>query len=196
MEALFWSIILLLAGIGFIGLEVFVPSGGVLGVLAALAVIGSLVIAFAMGGVTIGLIMLVTTVVVIPLVIAAVIRWWPYTPIGRMVVLHAPESEDEVLPDTAEYRTLKSLVGHRGVAKSKMLPSGAVEIDGDAYDAVSEGMAIEPGQPIRVTTVRANRIVVTLDAGGPMDSTESPDVLAQPAESLGIDSLEDPPASM
>jgi len=194
MDALFWSFILLLAGIGLIGLEIFIPSGGVLGVLAALAVVGSIVVAFVMGGVQTGLIMLVTTVVVIPLVIAAVIRWWPYTPIGRMVVLHGPESEDEVLPDTAEYRTLKSLIGRRGVAKTKMLLAGAVQIDGETYDAVSEGMAIEPGQPIRVTAIRTNRIVVTLDAEGPLASTESPDVLSQPAESLGIESLEDPPA--
>ncbi len=194
MDALFWSIILLVAGIGLIGLEIFVPSGGLLSVMAALAIAASLVVAFVMGGMTTGLIMLVTTAVVIPLVIAGVIRWWPYTPIGRMIVLHRPESEDEVLPDTAEYRTQKMLIGRRGVAKTKMLLSGAVQIDGETYDAVSEGMAIEPGQPIRVTAIRTNRIVVTLDTGGPQDSAEGPDVLSQPAESLGIESLEDPPA--
>jgi len=194
MDALFWSIILLVAGIGLIGLEIFVPSGGLLSVMAALAIAASLVVAFVMGGMTTGLIMLVTTAVVIPLVIAGVIRWWPYTPIGRMIVLHRPESEDEVLPDTAEYRTQKMLIGRRGVAKTKMLLSGAVQIDGETYDAVSEGMAIEPGQPIRVTAIRTNRIVVTLDTGGPQDAAEGPDVLSQPAESLGIESLEDPPA--
>ena len=195
MDALFWSIVLLLAGIGFIGLEIFVPSGGVLGILAALAVIASIVVAFAGpgGGVGVGLTMLTTTAVVIPLVIAAVIRWWPYTPIGRMIVLHRPESEEDVLPHTEEYERLKSLIGRRGVARTKMYPSGAVLIDGEPYDAVSEGMAIEPGQPIRVIAMHTNRIVVTPDsAEGPPPSDE-PDMLAQPADSLGIESLEDPP---
>ena len=191
MDALFWSIVLLVAAIGLIGLEIFIPSGGVLSVLAVLAVVASIVVAFT-GGLHTGLIMLVTTAVVIPLVLAAVIRWWPYTPIGRMVVLHRPESEEEVLPDTEEYRRLKSLVGRRGVAKTKMLPSGAVVIDGETYDAVSEGMAIEPGQPVRVTAIRTHRIIVTLDEGGAA-AGDVPDVLSQPAESLGIESLKDPP---
>ena len=89
MNALLWSIVLLLAGIGLIGLEIFVPSGGVLSVLAVLAVVAAIVVAFT-GGIHTGMIMLVTTAVVIPLVVAAVIRWWPYTPIGRMIVLHTP----------------------------------------------------------------------------------------------------------
>lgn len=194
--ALFWSIILLLAGIGFIGLEIFVPSGGVLGILSVLAVVASLVVAFAGpgGGLGVGLTMLTTTAVLIPLVVAAIIRWWPYTPIGRMIVLHTPESEEEVLPHTEEYQHLKSLIGRRGVAKTKLYPSGAVLIDGEPYEAVSEGIAIEPGQPIRVIAMRTKRIVVTVDREDGPPPSDEPDVLAQPADSLGIESLEDPPA--
>jgi membrane-bound serine protease (ClpP class) len=196
MDALFWSIVLLLAGIGLIGLEIFIPSGGVLSILSVLAVVASIVVAFAGpgGGSGVGLAMLTTTGVVIPLVLAAVIRWWPSTPIGRMIVLHTPESEEEVLPLTEEYQHLKSLIGRRGVAKTKMYPSGVVLIDGEPYDAVGEGMAIEPGQPIRVIAMRTNRIVVTVDTEDGPPPSDEPDVLAQPADSLGIDSLEDPPA--
>ena len=52
MDALLWSILLLLLGLALIALEVFVPSGGVLGVLAALALIASIVVAFSGGWAT------------------------------------------------------------------------------------------------------------------------------------------------
>ena len=71
-----------------------------------------------------------------------------------------------------------------------MLPSGAVVIDGRTIDALSEGTPIEAGQRVRVIEVRGNRVVVRLAEGeqGP----PSDDVLSQPIETLGLDSLEDP----
>jgi len=126
-DALFWSILLLLAGVGLIALELFLPSGGVIGILAALAIIGSLTVAFS-GGWETGLGMLVATMVVLPVVMAAAVHYWPRTPIGRLIVLETPGSDDEVLPDEPVYRELKDLMGKRGVAKTKMLPSGAIVI--------------------------------------------------------------------
>ena len=41
-----------------------------------------------------------------------------------------------------------------------MLPSGAVAFEELTVDAVSEGMAIEAGQKVRVVDVRGNRVVV------------------------------------
>ncbi len=188
-DALLWSISLLVLGLGLIALELFIPSGGVLGILAALAIIGSIAVAFSGGWVT-GVIMLIATMLILPVVLAAAIHYWPRTPIGRMILLETPRSEDEVLSDTLEHRKLKDLIGKRGVAKTKMLPSGAVVIDGRVYDAIGESMAIDPGQPIRVTAVRTNRIVVVLDDNPVELSSESSDVLAQPARDLGLDSLD------
>ena len=192
-DALFWATILLIVGLGLIVLELFVPSGGVLSVMAVLAVVAAVVVAFS-GGVVPGTIMLVSVLILIPLIIAAAIKWWPHTPIGRLIVLHIPESEDEVLPDTPAYRELKSLVGCRGVAKTKMLPSGAVVIDGRTYDAVSDGTAIDPGQPIRVKAVRTNRIIVALDSRVIPEIPGEDNILAKPAEDFGIESLEEPSA--
>jgi membrane-bound serine protease (ClpP class) len=191
-DALFWPMMLLIIGLGLVLLEALVPSGGVLTILAIMAMIGSIVVGF-LNGTGTGIVMMCTTMVIVPALIAALIRWWPQTPIGRMMVLHLPESEEEVLPDTPEHRRLKDLVGQRGAAKTKMLPSGAVIVDGEVFDAVTDGVAVEPGQPIRVVAVRANRVVVTLD-----DQSMTPladqgdDVLSQPAESLGLGSLEEP----
>ncbi len=200
MEPLLWSILLFIAALGLIALEIFIPSGGVLGILAALALIASLAVAFS-GGTMTGTAMLIVTIVVVPTVLAVAVRWWPHTPIGRLIVLQTPESEDDVLPDTPEYRSLNALVGKRGVAKTKMLPSGVIVIDDETYDAMADSMAVERGQPIRVTAVRTNRILVVLDEGvvvldedGQPTLDDANDVLTRPAESLGIDSLDDPVA--
>jgi membrane-bound ClpP family serine protease len=68
------------------------------------------------------------------------------------------------LPETIAYRGLKELVGRRGQAKGLMLPSGLVLIDGKTYDAVSEGVPIEAGQPILVVSVSTQRLVVRPDS--------------------------------
>jgi len=190
-DALMWSILLLLLGLGLIALELFIPSGGILGILAALAIIASLAVAFS-GGWVLGVSMLVATLLILPLVLAAAIHYWPRTPIGRLLILQTPQSEDDVLPDTLPYRQLKDMVGKRGVAKTKMLPSGAIVVEGRVYDAFSEGMAIDPGQPVRVTAVRTNRLAVVLDDAPPDRLADSSDMLAQPAQNLGLESLEQP----
>jgi len=51
-------------------------------------------------------------------------------------------------------------------------------------------MAIDPGQPVRVTAVRTNRIVVVLDDSPRELLSETADVLAQPARNLGLESLD------
>lgn len=190
MEPLVWSILLLVAGLAIIALEVFVPSAGVLSCLAALTILASIVVAF-LGGVGQGLIMLVVTSLILPVVIAAAIRWWPHTPIGRLVLIERPESPDDVLPETESYRGLRSLIGHFGVAKTKMLTSGTVRIDGRTYDAISEGMPVEAGQRIKVVDVRTNRIVVRPVIDEELRSEEtarsSEDLLSRPIDSLGID---------
>lgn len=193
MNELIWSLLLLLLGLGLLVLEAFVPSGGVLGVLCVLSIAASISVAF-MGGWHIGLLMLVLTMAIVPLVLAIGIKWWPRTPIGRAVVLEPPNGDEDVLPDDEVYRKWKSLIGRRGVAKTKLLPSGAVIIDGETFDAFSEGMAIEPGQTVRVTAMRTNRIVVRLEEGPLTKAAPGADVLSQPAATLGLGPLDDRPA--
>lgn len=189
MNELLWSCLLLLLGLGLLILEAFIPSGGVIGILCVLAFVGSVVVAF-MGGWQLGVIMLAVTLVLVPLVIALALKLWPRTPIGRLVMLEPPAGDDAVLPENPLYRKQKTLVGRRGVAKTKMLPSGAVVIDGETFDAVSEGLAIDPGQPVRVIAVRTNRIVVRLEEPAAL-ATGNADVLSQSAETLGLEPLDE-----
>ena len=191
MDPWAWAILLLVMGIGLAVLEVFFPSGGILGFLTVCSVIASIVVAFKSGPL-IGMAILATSVIGLPVAIVAALRYWPKTAMGRRILLITPSGED-VLPDDPRRRLLKSLVGKIGRTKSKMLPSGAISIEGRTIDAVSEGMFIEPGQPVRVTEVRGNRVVVR-----PVDEDQKPardedDPLARPIDSLGLDPFDEEP---
>jgi len=87
------------------------------------------------------------------------LKWLPETSMGRKVLLTPPSSE-EVRPEISQREALEALVGRIGRAKTPMLPSGFVQIDNRTYDAVGEGMAIDPGQRVRVIEVRGNRLIV------------------------------------
>ena len=191
MSSIYWSVGLLLVGLLIVFLELFIPSAGVLGILAAICLISSIVIAF-MHSVTTGLIVLVATLLAVPILLALMVKIWPHTPIGRRVMIGKMKAE-EVLPQTEAYTEVKTLVGQLGVAKTKMLPSGTVVINDKKYDALSDGFAIEAGQAIKVSAVKGNRILVQ-PYDGQDDSTELPardrDVLSQPIEGLGIGDID------
>ena len=182
---------LLLIGIGFliVFLEFFVPSAGILGLLSAVLIISGIVTAF-FHSATFGTLMLLMTVVMIPLIFACMIKIWPHTPIGKRILI-GDLSDEDVLPNDDHYTRLDSFIGQLGVAKTKMLPSGIIMIDGEKLDAVSDGFAIEPGDPVKVVGIRANRIYVQPYDGDVKDANDVPardrDILSQPIDELGID---------
>lgn len=189
MDALAWAVILLSAGLLIVVLEVFVPSGGLLGFLAAVALIGSIVSAFMHGPAT-GLVFIAITLVGLPAMMALALRWWPQTPMGRRMMLRAPD-EKEVLPDDPQRQRLRELVGRVGRAKSAMLPSGIVEVDGQTVDATSEGMAIEQNDLVQIVRVRGTRVVVRpADEATPVEPA-SEDELARPIDTVIPDPFED-----
>jgi membrane-bound serine protease (ClpP class) len=187
MVYLMWAIILLLIGLGLVVLEAFIPSHGLLGAAAAIVTIVAIFLAF-YSSVTHGLIVLGLAVVAMPTVIALALKWWPNTPIGRRILPDLPKSED-VIPDNPQRRWLRELVGKTGVAKSVMLPSGAVAIDGRIIDAVSEGMVIEEGKTVRVIEVKGTKVVVR--AVEPEPAAAGEDLLSKPIDTLGLDPFRD-----
>jgi membrane-bound serine protease (ClpP class) len=100
------------------------------------------------------------------------------------------------MPNASHYKRKASLEGQLGIAKTKMLPSGMVVINGEKYDAISDGFPIEAGDPIKVVEVRENRIYVQPYDGMVEDVSNLPvrdrDILSQPIEELGLESLDDP----
>ncbi|MBX3415074.1 MAG: hypothetical protein KF708_20490 [Pirellulales bacterium] len=189
MDYLAWASILLIVGLALVALEFFLPTGGVLGFLAVCTILAAITLAY-MSGPLRGFLFLGVTVVLVPAVLAAAVKVWPETPMGRRLLLRPPSAE-EVLPDDDDRRELRALVGKTGRAKSKMLLSGAAVIGGRTVDAVSESMPIEPGQLLRVVAVEGHRVVVRAIEETP-SSEPFDDQLSRPIESLGIEPWDKP----
>ena len=191
MDPWAWAIVLLLIGLGLAIMEVFIPSAGILSFLAICSLVAAIVMAF-LEGPTVGFTVLISAVLGLPVAVVLALRWWPSTPLGRRMLLRVPMGR-EVLPDSPRMRNLKELGNRVGRAKSEMLPSGAVSIDGRTIDAVSEGMAIAAGQRVRVVEVHGNRVVVRpVDEETPSEADADP--LSRPIDTVGLDPFEEPPA--
>jgi membrane-bound ClpP family serine protease len=157
----FYLLVILAAFYLFLVAEFFLPTGGMLGVVAAAALIAAIVIAFshsAMTGIAVIGFVLLTT----PLVLVGLVRLWPHTPIGRRMLNRRPGQVAPVSPRRTTPRgvPLDDLLGHLGVAKTDLLPSGMVTIDGEKLDAVSTGMPIDAGTQIVVSHVELGRLHV------------------------------------
>lgn len=184
-----WAIVLMLLGLALVFMETFLPSG-MLGVLAAICIVASVAMAFYSGPAK-GMSLLAVAVIGVPTMFVIAVKYWPNTAIGKRVLI-TPPTPEEVRPDNPELRALRALVGKVGRAKSLMLPSGAVVVEGRVVDAMSEGVSIEPGSPVRVVEVRGMQVVVR-----PIDDIEAAtsepleDVLSRPIDSLGLKPLDD-----
>ena len=109
MTPVTWAIALLVLGLVFLVLEFFIPSSGTLGVLAGLSLIGAIVLAFLEGPVQ-GTGMVIAVSIIVPTACFLAVKYWPHTPIGRMILIQRPERPEEVLPQTEAYRGLSRVV--------------------------------------------------------------------------------------
>lgn len=188
LDPISWAIILLILGCGLVVMEVFIPSGGLLSLLSGIALLASLVMAFRSDTGT-GLTFLLVTLIAVPTAIGFAFKVWPMTPMGKAFLGELPTAAETTPEDMR-----RNLVGRVGVAKSKMLPSGSVQVDGKYIDAITQGGAIDMGQPIVVVEVSANRVVVR--AADEQEARQLPtdprDVFTKPIEELGIEEFDDP----
>ncbi len=187
MDPWVWAILLLVLGTGLAVMEIFFPSAGILAFLSVAAVLAAIVMGFNQGPVA-GILIMLAAMVGLPTVIVLGFKYWPKTAMGRRVLLTAPSSED-VLPDDPEKERLKGLIGRLGKAKSKMLLSGVIIVDGRTVDAVSESLPIEVGQVVRVVQVRGHGVVVR-----PADDEPPEEPPADPLQQTYEEPIDLPPA--
>jgi len=188
LDPLTWAILLLLIGCAMVVLEVFIPSGGLLTFFSGVAILAAVVTAFRRDATT-GLSFVVIALVAVPSMVALAFKVWPVTPMGKAFLGELPSEEDLQTDDPR-----RELIGRVGIATSKMLPAGAVQIDGQLLDAISHGTAIDEGEQVVVIEVKANRVVVRRtdpDEAQQADSAAS-DILSQSIDELGLESMDDP----
>ncbi|HOP78870.1 MAG TPA: NfeD family protein [Thermogutta sp.] len=173
MNTWLWPVLLMLTGLMLGILELFFVSHGILTFLSLSAVVASIVTGF-MYDTGLGVALLLVSVFGIPAFVILAVYLWPKTPVGRRVMLPAPD-EDETMPDNPKLRELRGLIGRVGKTKGPMLPAGVVIIDGRAYDAVSNGFPIEANQWVRVVDVFGSWITVRALEKDEQPVDETPD---------------------
>ena len=191
--SLLYAILLLVGFYLLLTAEFFLPSGGFLGVAAVAALIASVVIAFS-HSTTAGFTMLGIALTTTPLMIFGLLQVWPHTPIGRRMLNRRPGETAAQPPvkTTSGGIPLDQLVGRIGVAKTNLLPSGLIVVDGDKVDAVSIGMPIDQGQQVVITSVEAGKVHVRTAleedieqaAGTSQPKPQSPPALEENLESF------------
>jgi membrane-bound serine protease (ClpP class) len=150
------AILLLIAAVGLVVAELFLPTHGLLAVLAFLCAAASVYMAYLASpaaGLAFGILMLVAS----PLAFYGAVRIYPRTAVGRKVLLQQPAATSGFDQETEQ---LAALVGRQGVAMTLLRPAGSVEIDGRMIDAMSEDAVIEAGARIEVIRVSGMKVFV------------------------------------
>jgi membrane-bound ClpP family serine protease len=167
-EAYFlWGCALFGVAVVLLAIELFVPSGGLLGILCGITAIGSIVSFFRYDtgwgiGVTLGYIILT------PITLVFIFKLWINSPIGKAMILgdgdQSTDLEEASMRSERERQTrlaeLQELVGAEGFAETALRPVGTVRINGVRTDAMAESGVIEANTPVVVTDIYDNQIKV------------------------------------
>jgi membrane-bound ClpP family serine protease len=156
---LMWPSLCMAIGLFLLVAEVFVPSGGLIGLLAVGLLLVSLFLAFSQSTST-GLTFLLAQGFLLPITLVIAINLWPRTPMARWIFLKPPEPED-VRPELVKL-PLEHLIGQFGRALTPLRPSGVVDFEGHRHDGISEEVLIPAGSLVRAIGVRGNQVVVRL----------------------------------
>ena len=153
------AILLLVIGLAILVLELFLPSAGLLFVVALICVVGSVVVAF-MTSATSGGAMIVVVVILAMILPGIGLKLWKMTPIGRRMFLDEPPSDEDAGATPSGFSDYHGLMGEIGRTLTPLRPSGTTDFSGRRVDTVSEGVMIERGELVRVVAVEGRRIVV------------------------------------
>ena len=167
--ALIWGVVLFGIALLLLLLELFVPSGGLISVVAGVSLVGSVAAFFTHDPVW-GFTAAGVYVLLSPLVIVTLLRFWTHSRVGRKLVLGGQEEDYEADPEAAAARSeearrrrvseLAALVGARCVAETSLRPVGTVRVEGRRIDALAESGIIDAGSPVEVVAAHDNQLKV------------------------------------
>ena len=148
------TIILQLVGILVVIAEIIIPSGGILGILAAGLFGYSLYIVFSQVSATSGMVFVMADLVIIPVLVYIGIKVLAKSPVTLRTRLS--KTDGVTSQDTAQ----NAFLGMEGRTVTDLRPSGVAIIDRQRVDVVTRGEYLEKETDIVVTAVRGNQIIV------------------------------------
>jgi membrane-bound serine protease (ClpP class) len=149
------AILLLGLGLALVIAEVLFPSFGILSILATLAIVGAVAMAFR-ESTDVGFKFLGATLVLLPAAVVLGLKVFPRSPMGKHMVASGLSFESEAATDPRDLE----LVGVEGALEADCRPAGVARLADRRVDVVTRGEWIEAGERVRVTEVRGNRVVV------------------------------------
>lgn len=150
--------ILFVVGLALLVMEVFMPSFGILGVVGSISLVAGVVrAAYDTKDAVVSLSIATAAAIVVVVIVA-----WIFKERGvwnRFILRDEMTTERGYSSST----TRVDLLGKKGVSLTPLRPSGAVLIDDERVDVVTEGGFIEANMPITVIKIDGSRVVVHED---------------------------------
>jgi len=155
MNTILLSILLQLAAGVIVFAEIFIPSGGILAIIAMGLFGYSLFLLFSGVSITAGSLTLGLDLIIVPIIFL-----WGFKRLGQSkVALQTQLSKDQGV--VSQSKDMDALVGLKGIAISSLRPSGCAEINDLRVDVVSQGEYIENGTRIEVVAATGNQVIVS-----------------------------------
>lgn len=152
------AMILLLVGLVFFMVEVFVPGIGVFGILGGLFTLGGIITKICLGATFTQIVVMLGFAIVAILVLFVVL-----TISARVgIIKRSPFVQDKtsVPVNFEKVKEFQKLIGKKGFASSDFNPTGKMSLNEKTYDAISTGEFIEKNSKILVVEVKGDRIYV------------------------------------
>ncbi len=154
MKAYILPIALQIIGFLVILAEIFIPSLGLLTLIALGIYAYSLYLVFTTISTNVGMIFTGLDVILVPIMLI----------VGMKILAKSPLSLKRELSRkdgvASQQQGLEALINMKGVAVTDLRPAGMAQINSQRLDVVTDGEYVEKDAPIIVTGISGNRIVV------------------------------------
>ncbi|WP_022665764.1 NfeD family protein [Desulfospira joergensenii] len=154
MKVYIFPVVLQVLGILVIVAEIFIPSMGLLSLLAAGLIFYSLFLAFNDISQAAGMVFVGADLILVPILIYVGIRALAASPLSLQRKLSSREGVISQSPD------LDAWADKTGEAMTDLRPSGMALIEGKRLDVITDGEYVTAGTRIGVAGVKGNQIIV------------------------------------
>jgi len=151
-------ILSLIAGIGLLVTEMFIPGFGIAGITGIVLEAASVIITYQTKGPVAALVVLLIALSVAALAISLSLRSAARGKLSKSkLFLQGTESAENGYSATED---LKVFLGREGVTSTMLRPSGVAEFDGVRLSVLSDGEFIPEGSKVRITKVEGGKVLV------------------------------------
>lgn len=139
--------------------EVFVPSGGLISIVALACLVGGIILFFNRSATT-GWIGVIIAIIMIPSVLIFAYKIFPKTRFGKNATLSPPQRQQgDAIPDTPK---LKEMLGAEGIVLTPLRPVGMCDFSGQRVECVAESGYVNNGKKVKVINVESTQLTVRI----------------------------------